>query len=135
MVVVNLEARVPITPEVQVVPYDGGNVFRSMSDIFHPQPITPTGNSEDLRTCVRWSHTLGVGFRSKTPLGGALAIDYGFAEPVQVLIPQFLNTPTLNCVLPSHQGQILVSVPADVLARGEKHCKMKLQNDNCRLFN
>src|SRR6185436_1050002 len=45
MVVVNLEARVPVTPEVQVVPfYDGGNVFRSMGDIFHPQPITPTGH-------------------------------------------------------------------------------------------
>jgi hypothetical protein len=31
MVVTNLEARVPVTPDIQVVPfYDGGNVFRSV---------------------------------------------------------------------------------------------------------
>ena len=38
MVVMNLEARVPVTPDMQVVPfYDGGNVFRSIEDIFNPQ--------------------------------------------------------------------------------------------------
>ena len=113
MVVTNLEARIPVTPDVQVVPfYDGGNVFRSVTDIFHSKPITPTGNflndvnAQNLR--VRWSHTLGVGFRFKTPLGGALAIDYGWlVNPSQFLIPQNLNTahPT-TAIYRLHQGQI-----------------------------
>jgi outer membrane protein insertion porin family len=113
MVVMNLEARVPVTPEVQVVPfYDGGNVFRSISDILHPQPITPTGNfiedvnAQNLR--VRWSHTVGLGFRFKTPLGGALAIDYGFLlNPSRFLIPQNLGTPSpTTAIYRLHQGQI-----------------------------
>lgn len=113
MVVMNLEARVPMTPDVQVVPfYDGGNVFRSMSDIAHPKPITPSGNfvedvnAQNLR--VRWSHTVGLGFRFKTPLGGALAIDYGFLlNPSRFLIPQNVNTlnPT-TAIYRLHQGQI-----------------------------
>src|SRR5882724_596529 len=113
MVVMNLEARVPVTPDVQVVPfYDGGNVFRSIKDILHPQPITPTGNfiddvnAQNLR--VRWSHTVGMGFRFKTPLGGALAVDYGFLlNPSEFLIPQNLNTlnPT-TAIYRLHQGQI-----------------------------
>jgi len=113
MVVMNLEARVPVTPDVQVVPfYDGGNVFRSIKDILHPQPITPTGNfiddvnAQNLR--VRWSHTVGMGFRLKTPLGGALAVDYGFLlNPSEFLIPQNLNTlnPT-TAIYRLHQGQI-----------------------------
>lgn len=113
MIVVNLEARVPVTPEVQVVPfYDGGNVFRSMSDILHPQPITPSGNFlEDLNAQnlrVRWSHTVGLGFRFKTPLGGALAVDYGFLlNPSEFLIPQFVNTPNPStAIYRLHQGQI-----------------------------
>jgi outer membrane protein insertion porin family len=113
MVVMNLEARVPVTRELQVVPfYDGGNVFRSMSDIFHPKPITPSGNfvedvnARNLR--VRWSHTLGLGFRIKTPLGGALAIDYGYLlNPSEFLIPQNLNTPSPStAIFRLHQGQI-----------------------------
>ncbi|HXI75328.1 MAG TPA: POTRA domain-containing protein, partial [Pyrinomonadaceae bacterium] len=113
MVVVNLEARVPVTADVQVVPfYDGGNVFRSIKDILHPQPITRTGNfvedvnAQNLR--VRWSHTVGMGFRLKTPLGGALAVDYGFLlNPSEFLIPQNLNTlnPT-TAIYRLHQGQI-----------------------------
>ena len=53
--------------------YDGGNVFRSISDILHPQPITPTGNfvedvnAQNLR--VRWSHTVGLGFRFEDAAG------------------------------------------------------------------
>ena len=113
MVVMNLEARVPVTVDVQVVPfYDGGNVFRSIKDILHPQPITPTGNFvEDLNAQnlrVRWSHTVGLGFRLKTPLGGALAVDYGFLlNPSKFLIPQNLNTanPT-TAIYRLHQGQI-----------------------------
>ena len=113
MVVMNLEARVPVTPDVQVVPfYDGGNVFRSISDVLHPKPITPSGNfiedvnAQNLR--VRWSHTVGVGFRLKTPLGGALAVDYGWlVNPSNFLIPQNLNTlnPT-TAIYRLHQGQV-----------------------------
>jgi len=111
-VVLNLEARVPMTRNVQVVPfYDGGNVFRSIGDVFHPKPITPTGNfledlnAENLR--VRWSHTVGLGFRFKTPLGGALAVDYGFLlNPSRFLIPQNLNTMTpTTAIFQLHQGQ------------------------------
>jgi hypothetical protein len=104
---------VPVTRDLQVVPfYDGGNVFRSIADVFHAQPITPTGNfvedlnAENLR--VRWSHTLGLGFRIKTPLGGALAIDYGYLiNPSKFLIPQNLDTahPT-TAIYRLHQGQI-----------------------------
>ena len=113
MVVMNLEARVPVTPDVQIVPfYDGGNVFRSISDILHPKPITPTGNfiddlnAQNLR--VRWSHTAGVGFRFKTPFGGALAVDYGYLlNPSNFLIPQNLNTATpTTAIYRLHQGQI-----------------------------
>jgi outer membrane protein insertion porin family len=113
MVVMNLEARVPVTRDVQVVPfYDGGNVFRSIGDIFHPKPITRTGNfvddvnAQNLR--VRWSHTVGLGFRIKTPLGGAIAVDYGYLlNPSKFLIPQNLNTgsPT-TAIYRLHQGQI-----------------------------
>ena len=112
-VIVNLEARVPVNPNVQVVPfYDGGNVFRSISDMLHPKPITPTGNFvEDLNAQnlrVRWSHTVGLGFRFNTPLGGALAIDYGFLlNPSEFLIPQNLNTPNpTTAIYRLHQGQI-----------------------------
>jgi outer membrane protein insertion porin family len=112
MVVMNLEARVPVTKDLQVVPfYDGGNVFRSIADVFHPRPITRTGNflndvnAQNLR--VRWSHTLGLGFRIKTPLGGALAIDYGYLmNPSEFLIPQNLNTTPSTAIYRLHQGQI-----------------------------
>ncbi len=112
MVLMNLEARVPVTRDLQVVPfYDGGNVFRSLSDVFHPKPITRTGNfvddvnAQNLR--VRWSHTLGLGFRLKTPLGGALAVDYGFLmNPSRFLIPQNLNTNSPStAIYQLHQGQ------------------------------
>jgi len=112
MVVTNLEARVPVTPEIQVVPfYDGGNVFRSVGDIFNRQPITPTGNflrdvnAQNLR--VRWTNTVGVGFRFKTPLGGALAVDYGYLlNPSEFLIPQNLGTTPTTAIYRLHQGQI-----------------------------
>jgi outer membrane protein insertion porin family len=95
MVIANLEARVPVTNELQVVPFvDAGNVFRRVSDIFgHPKPTPPTGNflddinAENLR--AHWTSTIGMGVRIKTPFGGALAIDYGFlVNPPKFLIPQ-----------------------------------------------
>ena len=112
MVVTNLEARVPLTPDIQVVPfYDGGNVFRSIGDIFRRTPVTPTGdfvqdvNSQNLR--VRWTNTVGLGFRFKTPLGGALAVDYGWLlNPSEFLIPQNLNTTPTTAIYRLHQGQI-----------------------------
>jgi len=112
LVVTNLEARVPVTRDLQVVPfYDGGNVFRSIGDVLHPKPITPTGNfvndvnAQNLR--VRWSHTLGLGIRVKTPLGGALAIDYGYLmNPSRFLIPQNLKTTPSTAIYSLHQGQI-----------------------------
>ena len=112
MIVTNLEARVPVTPDIQVVPfYDGGNVFAGVSDIFNRRPITPTGNfvqdvnAQNLR--VRWTNTVGVGFRFKTPLGGALAVDYGYLlNPSEFLIPQNLGTTPTTAIYRLHQGQI-----------------------------
>ena len=113
LMVTNLEARVPVTRDLQVVPfYDGGNVFRSPGDIFHAQPIVRTGNfledvnAQNLRQ--RWTNTLGLGARFKTPFGGALAIDYGYVlNPPQFLIPQGLNTiAPFTAIYRLHQGQI-----------------------------
>jgi len=87
LAVVNLEARTPLTKVFQVVPfYDGGNVFWRVGDIFGRE-LRP-GEDPNLR--VKWTHTVGLGLRIKTPLGGALAIDYGFLlNP-----PEFLLDPT-----------------------------------------
>ena len=86
LAVVNLEARTPLTKIFQVVPfYDGGNVFRRVGDIFGRE-LKP-GEDPNLR--VEWTHTVGLGLRIKTPLGGALAIDYGYLlNP-----PQFVLDP------------------------------------------
>lgn len=94
LAVLNLEARVPLTKELQVVPfYDGGNVFRRVGDLFGKHaPIDRTTvktliDSTNLRT--HWTNTVGLGFRVQTPLGGSLAIDYGFLlNPPQFLVPQ-----------------------------------------------
>ena len=96
LAIVNLEARVPVTRSLQVVPfYDGGNVFRRVSDLFHKKDNTaiPPGNllaaidAANLR--AHWTNTVGLGFRIQTPFGGALAIDYGFLlNRVEFLIPQ-----------------------------------------------
>jgi len=96
LAVVNLEARIPITRSVQVVPfYDGGNVFRRIGDLFgkdDPTPVPPGDilaaiNAANLR--AHWSNTVGLGFRLQTPFGGALAVDYGFLlNPPEFLIPQ-----------------------------------------------
>jgi outer membrane protein insertion porin family len=96
LAVLNLEARVPLTRVVQAVPfYDGGNVYRRVGDLFGKPDTTPTPpgdilaaiNAHNLR--ANWSHTVGFGFRVQTPLGGALAIDYGFLlNPPEFLIPQ-----------------------------------------------
>ena len=96
LAVVNLEARVPLTKSVQVVPfYDGGNVFRRVGDLFGKEDTTPVPpgdllaaiNKANLR--AHWTNTVGLGFRLETPFGGALAVDYGFLlNPPEFLIPQ-----------------------------------------------
>ena len=96
LAVLNLEARVPITRSVQVVPfYDGGNVFRRVGDLFgkdDPAPVPPGDilaaiNAANLR--AHWTNTVGLGFRLQTPFGGALAVDYGFLlNPPEFLVPQ-----------------------------------------------
>jgi len=96
LAVLNLEARVPVTRAVQVVPfYDGGNVFRRVGDLFGKEDTTPVApgdilaaiNKANLR--AHWTNTVGLGLRLQTPFGGALAVDYGFLlNPPEFLIPQ-----------------------------------------------
>lgn len=89
LAIVNLEARVPLTDSVRVVPfYDGGNVFRRVKDIFK-SPDVPANDvvSQNLRAV--WSHTVGLGLRIKAPIGGEFGVDYGFLlNPPRFLIPQ-----------------------------------------------
>ncbi len=103
MVVANLEARIPVTETVKLVPfYDGGNVYLGVKDIFRPRPVTPGSDFEsDLR--VEWSHTFGLGLRVETPFGGEFAVDYGYLlNPPSFIIPE--DTPP-DSVLTLHQGQ------------------------------
>ena len=96
LAIVNLEARIPLTRSLQAVPfYDGGNVFRRVSDLFGKRDDTPVPpgdvvaaiNAANLR--AHWTNTVGLGFRIQTPFGGALAVDYGFLlNPPEFLIPQ-----------------------------------------------
>jgi outer membrane protein insertion porin family len=95
LAIVNLEARIPLTRSLQAVPfYDGGNVFRRVGDLFKKRDVTvPAGdplaaiNAANLR--AHWTNTVGLGFRIQTPIGGALAVDYGLLlNPPEFLIPQ-----------------------------------------------
>ncbi len=89
LAIVNLEARVPLTNSVRVVPfYDGGNVFRRVKDIFNPPDVQPNDVvSQNLRAV--WSHTVGLGLRIKAPIGGEFGVDYGYLlNPPRFLIPQ-----------------------------------------------
>jgi outer membrane protein assembly factor BamA len=96
LAVVNLEARIPLGRTFQAVPfYDGGNVFRRVGELFGKKDNTPIPPGDILAAIdaanlrVHWSNTVGLGFRIQTPLGGALAIDYGFLlNPPEFLIPQ-----------------------------------------------
>jgi outer membrane protein insertion porin family len=100
LAVVNLEARIPVSTLFRVVPfYDGGNVFRRVGDIFNPPDVQPNNvNQANLRAL--WSHTVGLGLRVKTPIGGELGIDYGYLlNPPRFLIPQ-VNAPNAIFQLP-----------------------------------
>jgi outer membrane protein assembly complex protein YaeT len=87
LAVVNLEARVGLTRDLQAVPfYDGGNVFDSVRDLFHPGRCDA---GRDPNTCQKWTHTVGLGLRLKTPLG-SLGVDWGYLlNPPEFVIPQF----------------------------------------------
>ncbi|HEY0365986.1 MAG TPA: POTRA domain-containing protein, partial [Pyrinomonadaceae bacterium] len=96
LAVLNLEARIPVTRSVQVVPfYDGGNVFRRIGDLFGKEDTTPVPPGDILAAInkanlqAHWTNTVGLGFRLQTPFGGALAVDYGFLlNPPEFLVPQ-----------------------------------------------
>lgn len=104
LAIVNLEARVPLTKSVRAVPfYDGGNVFRKVGDIFNPPDVPDT---DVFRRNLRalWSHTVGLGLRIKTPVGGEFGIDYGYLlNPPRFLIPQPVGP---NAIFQVRQGQI-----------------------------
>ena len=89
LAVVNLEARIPVTKSLRVVPfYDGGNVFRRVGDIFKPADV-PAGDVFRANLRAIWSNTFGLGLRLKTPVGGEFAVDYGFLlNPPKFLITQ-----------------------------------------------
>ena len=92
LAVVNLEARIPLTKSIRAVPfYDGGNVFRRVGDIFNPPDVPP---NDVLRQNLRalWTHTIGLGLRLKTPVGGEFGVDYGYLlNPPRFLIPQTIG--------------------------------------------
>jgi outer membrane protein insertion porin family len=96
LAVVNVEARVPLSESVRLVPfYDGGNVFRRAGDLFNPPSDTP-GDVFRHNLRALWSHTVGLGLRIKTPIGGEFGVDYGFLlNPPQFLIPQSSGPPAV----------------------------------------
>jgi outer membrane protein insertion porin family len=104
LAIVNVEARIPVSESIRAVPfYDGGNVFRRVGDIFNPPDVDP---NDVFRSNLRatWTHTLGLGFRIKTPVGGEFAVDYGYLfKPPQFLIPQ---TDGSNAIYRLRQGQL-----------------------------
>lgn len=104
LAVVNLEIRMPLTKSIRAVPfYDGGNVFRRIGDIFNP-PDVPANDVFRQNLRALWSHTVGLGLRLKTPVGGEFAVDYGYLlNPPRFLIPQ-VNGP--NAIYQLKQGQL-----------------------------
>ncbi len=104
LAIVNLEARIPISESVRMVPfYDGGNVFSRVSDIFKPKDV-PANDVFKTNLRAVWSHTVGLGFRIKTPIGGEFAIDYGYLlNPPNFIVPQ-QNPP--NTIFRLNQGQL-----------------------------
>ena len=104
LAIVNLEARIPLSKSIRAVPfYDGGNVFRRVGDIFNPPDVPPTDVfRQNLRAL--WTHTVGLGLRLKTPIGGEFAVDYGYLlNPPRFLIPQVMAP---NAVFQLPQSQI-----------------------------
>jgi outer membrane protein insertion porin family len=90
LAIVNLEARLPLTKLFQVVPfYDGGNVFRRIGDLFGRRPEFDPRDIEASNLRANWTNTVGLGVRIRTPIGGALAIDYGILlDPPEFILLQ-----------------------------------------------
>ncbi|MBA2378298.1 MAG: BamA/TamA family outer membrane protein [Blastocatellia bacterium] len=103
LAIVNLEARIPVTNFIRVVPfYDGGNVFRRAGDIFKP-PAVPDDDVFRQNLRVLWSHTVGLGLRLRTPIGGEIGVDYGYLlNPPSFVVPQEIGPPAF---LRLRQGQ------------------------------
>lgn len=89
LAVLNLEARIPLSKTVRAVPfYDGGNVFRKAGDVFKKPVVDPNDVASQNQRAV-WTHSVGLGFRLKTPVGGEFGVDYGYLlNPPEFLIPQ-----------------------------------------------
>ena len=89
VVIINLEARIPLSDSFRAVPfYDGGNVFRRVGDIFNP-PDVPANDVFRQNLRALFTHTVGLGFRIKTPIGGEFAVDYGYLlNPPRFIVPQ-----------------------------------------------
>lgn len=89
LAVVNIEARIPVSAGIRAVPfYDGGNVFRKAGDIFRPPTADPNDIAQQNQRAV-WTHSVGLGLRIKTPVGGEFGVDYGrLLNPPVFLIPQ-----------------------------------------------
>lgn len=104
LAMVNLEARIPVSESVRLVPfYDGGNVFRTVSEIFKT-PNVPSSDVFRTNLKAEWTNTLGFGFRLRTPVGGELAVDYGYLlNPPSFVIPQTVGP---NTIFTLHRGQI-----------------------------
>jgi outer membrane protein insertion porin family len=104
LAIVNAEARVPFKTNFQIVPfYDGGNVFRRVGDIFGRNDRSTSTDINERNLRVTWAHTVGLGFRIKTPLG-PLAIDYAYLlNPPEFEIPQAPGFPPAMHRLPHSQ--------------------------------
>jgi outer membrane protein insertion porin family len=90
LAIVNLEARIPVSDSLRLVPfYDGGNVFKSVGDIFKSPAAVDANDTFRQNLNARWTNTVGLGFRIKTPVGGEFAIDGAYLlNPPKFLIPQ-----------------------------------------------
>lgn len=102
LVVTNLEGRIPFSKSIRIVPfYDGGNVYRKVGDIFGGTDLDPNDLFQR-NLIVKWSHTVGLGLRIKTPIGGDFAIDYGYLlNPPTFLVPQPVGPPANITLGPS----------------------------------
>ncbi|MGH9819549.1 MAG: BamA/TamA family outer membrane protein, partial [Pyrinomonadaceae bacterium] len=103
LAVVNMEARITLSKSIRAVPfYDGGNVFRKVSDIFNP-PAAPPNDAFGQNLRALWSHTVGLGLRLKTPVGGEFGVDFGYLlNPPRFEIPQPVGP---NAIYQLHREQ------------------------------
>lgn len=110
LAIVNLEARVPVSKSIQLVPfYDGGNVFERVGDIFGGRERTPDPNDNlalfPQNLDARWTNTVGLGLRLRTPFG-PVAVDYAYLlRPQRFQVPQSSGIPAFD-VLPRSQIHI-----------------------------